>query len=120
MQKVSVKPISIECSSVKRTLEVIGGKWKPLIIFMIKNDSLRTSELQRGIEGITQKMLIQQLRELEIDGIVVRKVFPVVPPHVEYSLTKYGKTLLPILKLMQEWGDIHQTYRGRNSSPSEV
>jgi DNA-binding HxlR family transcriptional regulator len=111
MQKVSVKPISIECSSVKRTLEVIGGKWKPLIIFMIKSDSLRTSEIHRGIEGITQKMLIQQLRELEDDGIVTRKVFPVIPPHVEYSLTSYGKTLLPIFKLMQEWGDIHRIQR---------
>ena len=108
MQKVSVNKISIECSSVKETLSVIGGKWKPLIIFMIKSDSLRTSEIYRGIEGITQKMLIQQLKELELDDIITRKVFPVVPPHVEYSLTNYGKTLLPIMKLMQEWGDIHQ------------
>lgn len=115
-----MKQISIACSSVKETLNVIGGKWKPLILYMVSEDSLRTSEIQRGIEGITQKMLIQQLRELEIDGIVVRKVFPVVPPHVEYSLTKYGKTLLPIFKLMQEWGDIHQTYRERNSLPLEV
>lgn len=108
-----MKQISIACSSVKETLSVIGGKWKPLIIFMIKNESLRTSEIQRGIEGITQKMLIQQLKELEVDGILERKVFPVIPPHVEYSLTEYGKTLLPIMKLMQEWGDIHQTHRTR-------
>ena len=111
MQKVSVNKISVECSSVRETLSVIGGKWKPLIIFMIKSDSLRTSQIHRGIEGITQKMLIQQLRELENDGIVVRKVFPVIPPHVEYSLTRYGKTLLPIFRLMQEWGDIHQIHR---------
>jgi DNA-binding HxlR family transcriptional regulator len=91
------------------TLHVIGGKWKPLIIFMIKNDTLRTSELQRGIDGINQKMLIQQLKELERDGIVRREVYPVVPPKVEYSLTEYGKTLLPIIKLMQEWGEAHKT-----------
>lgn len=103
-----MKQISIACSSVKETLSVIGGKWKPLILFMIKSDSLRTSAIYRGIEGITQKMLIQQLKELETDGIITRKVFPVVPPRVEYSLTKYGKTLLPIFKLMQEWGDKHQ------------
>jgi DNA-binding HxlR family transcriptional regulator len=90
------------------TLHVIGGKWKPLILFMIKNESLRTSELQRGIDGISQKMLIQQLKELEADGIISRKVYPVVPPKVEYSLTDYGKTLLPIIKLMQEWGDTHK------------
>lgn len=120
MKKVTIKPISIECSSVKRTLDVIGGKWKPLIIFMIKNESLRTSEIHRGIEGITQKMLIHQLKELELDYILTRKVFPVVPPHVEYSLTNHGKTLLPIMKLMQEWGDIHRTHRERNSLSSEV
>lgn len=108
-----MKTISIECSSVKETLSVIGGKWKPLIIFMIKNESLRTSEIHRGIEGITQKMLIQQLKELELDGIITRKVFPVIPPHVEYTLTDYGKTLLPIFKLMQEWGDVHRVHRAR-------
>ncbi|HVZ11666.1 MAG TPA: helix-turn-helix domain-containing protein [Patescibacteria group bacterium] len=109
MQKVTIKPITIECSSVKQTLDVMGGKWKPLIIFMIKSQSLRTSEIQRGIAGITPKMLIQQLRELEDDKIVARKVFPVIPPHVEYSLTDYGKTLLPIMKLMEEWGTTHRS-----------
>jgi DNA-binding HxlR family transcriptional regulator len=108
-----MKKLSVACSSVKETLHVIGGKWKPLIIFLIKHDSLRTSEIERGIEGITQKMLIQQLRELESDGIVERKVFPVIPPHVEYSLTEYGKTLLPIMKLMADWGDTHKTRRSR-------
>lgn len=103
-----MKQISIACSSVKETLNVIGGKWKPLILSVLENNSHRTNAIYRGIEGITQKMLIQQLKELESDGIITRKVFPVVPPHVEYSLTDYGKTLLPIMKLMQEWGDIHQ------------
>ncbi len=105
--------ISLACSSVKETLDVIGGKWKPLILFTVKSGSARTSEIHRGIEGITQKMLIQQLKELETDGIIIRKVFPVVPPHVEYSLTNYGKTLLPILKLMEEWGDIHRTKKSK-------
>lgn len=106
--------ISIACSSVRETLNVIGGKWKPLILYMIQKEALRTSAIHRGIEGITQKMLIQQLKELETDGIIIRKVFPVVPPHVEYSLTKYGKTLLPLLKLMQDWGDKHQIRRTKN------
>lgn len=106
--------ISIACSSVRETLNVIGGKWKPLILFMIKNGPLRPSAIHRGIEGITQKMLIQQLKELETDDIIARKVFPVIPPHVEYSLTNYGKTLLPILKLMQDWGDKHQIRRTKN------
>lgn len=107
--------ISIACSSVRETLSVIGGKWKPLILSMIENGSLRNSAIHRGIEGITQKMLIQQLKELETDGIITRIVFPVVPPHVEYSLTKYGKTLLPILKLMQEWGDKHQRLKSSST-----
>lgn len=109
-----MKQISIACSSARQTLNVIGGKWKLLILSMIENGPLRTSAIHRGIEGITQKMLIQQLKELEADEIITRKVFPVVPPHVEYSLTRYGKTLLPILRLMQKWGDKHQLRRTKN------
>ena len=78
---------------VKVTVDVIGSKWKPMILFFLKNGHKRFSELRREISSVTQKTLTQHLRELERDGIVTRKVYPSVPPKVEYSLTQYGKTL---------------------------
>jgi DNA-binding HxlR family transcriptional regulator len=92
---------------VSATLKVIGGKWKLPLLWYLREGKLRYSELQRTIGGITPKMLAQQLRELEHDGIVARVVFPVVPPRVEYSLTPYGRTLQPILAQMGDWGDKH-------------
>ena len=89
---------------VKATVDVIGGKWKPLILFFLKQGPMRFNELRRQIPGATQKMLTQQLRELERDEIVHRRVFAQVPPKVEYSLTNYGDTLRPILALMCSWG----------------
>ncbi len=99
---------TLGCSSVKTTLDVIGGKWKPLIMFLLVKRTMRFSELQKSIAGITQKMLTQQLRELESDGLVSRKVFPQVPPRVEYSITTHGKTLLPVLDTMHKWGENHK------------
>lgn len=96
-----------ECP-VKATVDVIGGKWKPLVLFYLKNGRQRFSELRRQIPGVTQKMLTQQLRELEREGIIQRHVHPQVPPRVEYSLTKYGATLKPILALMCDWGTRHK------------
>jgi DNA-binding HxlR family transcriptional regulator len=90
------------------TLHVIGGKWKPVILWLLSERMLRFSELKRSIPGITQRMLTQQLRELEWDGIVSRKVYPEVPPRVEYSITEFGRTLGPILKLMCKWGLEHE------------
>lgn len=88
------------------TLGVIGGKYKVMIIwFLYQNKILRYGELQKIIEGITPKMLISQLRELENDEIIKRKVYPVVPPKVEYSLTKKGESLIPILLEMKKWGE---------------
>ncbi|MFA9288970.1 MAG: winged helix-turn-helix transcriptional regulator [Weeksellaceae bacterium] len=94
-----------QCLQVKTTLDVIGGKWKPLILWLLKDKTLRFNELYKAINGITQKMLTQQLRELEADQIVKRTVYPEVPPKVEYSVTEFGKTLQPIFKLMDEWGE---------------
>ncbi len=88
------------------TLGVIGGKYKVMIIwFLYQNKVLRYNELQKTIKGITPKMLISQLRELEDDGIIERKIYPVVPPKVEYSLTAKGESLIPILLEMRKWGE---------------
>ena len=97
------------CSPVKVTLNAMGGKWKPLIMYLLVEHILRFSQLQRNIPGITQKMLTEQLRELERDGLVSRKVYPQIPPKVEYSITSYGKTLLPVLETMHKWGVTHQS-----------
>ena len=97
----------LSCGGVETTLRVIGGKWKPLILYLLREGSLRYSELQKNIEKITQKMLTQQLRQLELDGLISRKVYPVIPPTVEYSLTTKGRSLLPLLKSMAEWRSHH-------------
>lgn len=97
----------IKCP-VETALDVLAGKWKILILWYLRRDTLRFNQLQKILPKITQKMLIQKLRELEKDGIVYRKVYPVVPPKVEYSLTKYGKSLNPILKQLYLWGEIHK------------
>ncbi|WP_078392614.1 winged helix-turn-helix transcriptional regulator [Shouchella patagoniensis] len=87
------------------TLSVIGGKWKMLILWHLgKEGTKRFGELKSLMPGITQRMLVTQLRELEDHLIVDRKVYPVVPPKVEYSLTEQGEKLLPILDAMYEWG----------------
>lgn len=99
---------SVGCSKIRITLEVMGGKWKALILFLLSGRTMRFSELQKEIDGITQKMLTQQLRELEADNIVKRKVYPEVPPKVEYSLTEHGKSLIPILLTMEDWGRSHR------------
>lgn len=88
---------------VESTIKVIGGRWKVLIIRELMTVK-RFGELQRALSGITQKMLTQQLRELEDDGIVRRQVYPQIPPKVEYSLTPLGETLKPLLYAMHEWG----------------
>ena len=93
---------------VKTAVDVIGGKWKPLVLFFLKRGPQRFNELRRQIPGVTQKMLTQQLRELERDGIVHRRVYAQVPPKVEYSLTRYGDSLRPLLEMMCKWGTKHR------------
>lgn len=90
---------------IEATLEIIGGKWKSLIICILMSGTKRTSELQRSIPGISQKVLIQQLRELERDGIIGRLVYSQMPPKVEYYITEYGITANEIIDLMCSWGE---------------
>lgn len=98
----------IEKCPVETAIDALAGKWKILILWYLRSDTLRFNELQKLLPRTTQKMLIQKLRELEIDGIVKREVYPVVPPKVEYSLTDYGETLKPIIKQLYLWGEIHK------------
>lgn len=91
---------------------MIGGKWKGIIWWRLSNGLGRFGELQRAIPQITKKMLAQQLRELERDGIVRRQVFPEVPPRVEYALTEYGLSLGPVIEAIGQWGGRHLQRRG--------
>lgn len=87
------------------TLDVMGGKWKPIILYYIsKHECARHSELKKFIPNINERMLTRQLRELESASLITRKVYPVVPPKVEYRLTDYGKSLIPILNDLINWG----------------
>lgn len=86
------------------TLDIIGGKWKVLIIWHLGNRTMRFGELKKTLPHITQKMLTQQLRELENDGLVNRFIYTQIPPKVEYSLTDAGKSILPILTNLGQWG----------------
>lgn len=92
-------------SPIEITLNVVSGKWKPLIIyFLLRHDVLRFGELQCAIPVATRRMLTKHLRELEAHGIIHREVYAEVPPRVEYSLTDFGRTLQPVLDMMVEWG----------------
>ena len=90
--------------SMELTLDLIGGKWKSLIIWHLAENTLRFSELRKTLPQVTQKMLTQQLRELEDCGLVKRFIYTQVPPKVEYSLTDAGRSLLPILSSLCQWG----------------
>jgi DNA-binding HxlR family transcriptional regulator len=89
------------------TLAMIGGRWKIPIIFHLLAGRRRFSELARSLTGVTQKMLTQQLREMERNGLVSRNIYPQVPPKVEYSLTEVGASLQPVVEAMCRWGELH-------------
>ncbi len=108
MTKETENKNSYEKCPVETSLDALAGKWKILILWYLRSNTLRFNEIQKKLPKVTQKMIIQKLRELEVDGIVHREVYPVVPPKVEYSLTEYGETLKPILKQMYLWGEIHK------------
>jgi DNA-binding HxlR family transcriptional regulator len=90
---------------VETTIAVVGGKWKPMILYALLSGPRRFGELNRLIPEVTQRMLTLQLRELEEDGVIYREVYKQVPPKVEYSLTPFGRTIEPILLLMEQWGE---------------
>ena len=94
----------IDNCPVEATLDLIGGKYKALILWHLSDGILRFSELRSRIPKATPKMLTQQLRELEVQELIHRQVYPVIPPKVEYSLTDTGKSLMPILVAMRDWG----------------
>ncbi|RRA48177.1 helix-turn-helix domain-containing protein [Acidipila sp. EB88] len=101
--------------SVEACLEVIGGKWKGVILYhLMTAGTLRFSEIQRLKPELSPRILTAQLRELEADGVIARKVYPVVPPKVEYSLTNAGESLRPLIFAMQQWGD---QYLVRSKAP---
>ena len=100
---------------VEATLDLIGGKYKALILWHLSDGKLRFSELRQRISKATPKMLTQQLRELEAQDLIHREVYPVIPPKVEYSLTETGKSLMPILVAMRDWGADY--LRSKNQEP---
>ena len=104
--KLEGKDIPYDCP-IEATLGLIGGKWKALIIDHLTDGALRFGALQKMMPKITPKMLTQQLRELEEDGLVIRRVYPVAPPKVEYELTEFGTSVLPILDAMCAWGRVY-------------
>ena len=95
--------------TVELTLNVIGGKWKPIILYHLGQEGVRRfGELRQSIPNITQKMLTQQLRELEQDGLVHREVYAQVPPKVEYSLTAFGQSIMPVMHSLCQWGQSYE------------
>ena len=101
--------------SVEATISLLDGKWKCVILFLLFEDTMRFSDLRRHTPDVTQRMLTNQLRELEADGLIVRKVYAQVPPKVEYSLSPLGRTLEPILTALKTWGDANIELFGKKS-----
>ena len=101
------RPKEVQCSyPISYTLSVVGGKWKWVLLWILYNKGVqRYGEIKKVIPYITHKMLSGQLKELEADGLIQREEYHQIPPKVEYSLTERGRTLLPILKLMSDWGE---------------
>src|ERR1700752_3523444 len=94
--------------AVEATLDLIDGKWKGVILFHLQDGTQRFGELRRRMPGITQRMLSKQLRALEDDKLVIRKVYAEVPPRVEYTLSEIGESLRPVIKKLRAWGDAHR------------
>ncbi len=120
------KNVSVECQSISDVLARVGDKWSVLTVSLLGNGPRRFSELQRSIDGISQKMLTATLRNLERDGFCTRKVFPSVPPRVEYELTKFGRELLVPVQALSQWAienrarldAARQRFDAKNTAPA--
>lgn len=104
---------------VEAALDLIGGKWKSIILFRVLEETRRFNELRRLMPGLTQRMLTNQLRELEQDGLIARKVYAEVPPKVEYSMTEFGRTLEPVLLALKQWAEAQMLPRMADTTPPE-
>jgi len=113
------EPMGAVSCPIDITIQVVGGKWKPTILYYLQQGTWRFGELRRQIPQITQQMLTTQLRELERDGIIQRTVYAEVPPRVEYTMTEYGRTLEPFLAMMAEWGARHAARQPAEQAVSE-
>ncbi|MCM3628463.1 helix-turn-helix transcriptional regulator [Paenibacillus glycanilyticus] len=105
----------LECP-VETIIHVLGGKWKPMILWHLIQSNKRFNDLEKLIPDASQKMLSQHLRDLEREGIIDRTVYPTVPPKVEYSLSEYGKTLIPVAEVMCAWGENHNKRKFEESA----
>ena len=104
---MEIKKIGDRVCPIEENVKIFGGKWKASILFHLSEGQCRFNELRRRIPAITQRMLTQQLRELERDGLVIREQFNEIPPRVEYSLSKIGHSLEPIFLAIEQWGQLH-------------
>lgn len=116
--KPSEKKLSSAPCAVTFCMTQMGGKWKPIILFRISKGINRFTMLLKEIDGINRQMLSKQLKELEKSGILERKLFPEIPPRVEYSLTTFGKSLLPVVHSMNRWGIRYQTKKKVVEAPN--
>jgi DNA-binding HxlR family transcriptional regulator len=107
-----MKSYDFDCP-IEATLAVIGGKWKAISIYYLMDGDKRFKDLMELLETVSSRMLAKQLQELEADGVIQRKVFAEVPPRVEYSLTEYGKTLIPVINIICDWGEDRLTKTGK-------
>ncbi|MBD8876014.1 winged helix-turn-helix transcriptional regulator [Roseibium polysiphoniae] len=98
----------ISACAVEATLSLIDGKWKGVILYHLLEGTMRFNEIRNKLPSVTQRMLTNQLRSLETDGLIERKVYPVIPPKVEYSLTERGRSLEPVIRALKDWGDAHR------------
>ena len=97
-----------DCSpgcAVEAAISLIDGKWKCVVMYHLLDGTMRFNEIRRRVLGVTQRTLTNQLRELEVDGLIVRKIYPQIPPKVEYSLSPLGRSLEPVLRALKAWGD---------------